>query len=75
MMDAHQLNVIFGHVELSSRWVPCTCGNQWCGQFINRRREVGRDGTVISDSESPGVKTICDGTQPKPKSWLYRLFH
>jgi hypothetical protein len=68
------LNVLLGHVELSSRWVPCTCGNPWCGSFINRKREIGRDGTVISDTESHGVKTLCDGIPPSPKSWLCRLF-
>ena len=63
------LNKIMGHVELSSRWVPCTCGNKWCGGFINRKRDIGRDGKVISDEETPGVRFMCDGKPPKRSWW------
>lgn len=60
------LNRIFGRIEFSSRWVPCTCGNRWCGHYMNRCRDIGRDGTIYKDEQYQGVGTVCDGNPPKP---------
>lgn len=70
------LNRVLGHVQLSSRWVSCPCGTPVCGHFVNRTVEIGRDGTVLSDTESICVRTMCSWTPPKPraKHWLLRLF-
>lgn len=75
-MSEHVYNladIAFGHVELSSRFVPCTCGNPYCGRFINRKREIRRDGSVASDVETEGLRMVCDGIPPKPKRSLFRM--
>lgn len=69
------LDLLFGHTELSTRFVPCTCGREYCGKFMNRIKRYeksvgGVGGVLVSDVEEEGLVLYygdkpCDGIPPK----------
>lgn len=69
-----RVDSLFGHVELRSRWVPCGCGDPFCGHFMNWSVHVDRYGLRTTGPEWRGVGIICGRTiKPPRKTWFQRL--